>query len=76
MINKKMSIIEVLRINRDTAPILMDFGMHCLSYGDAAASGAGHCPVERAAALSSSPEFFDSLKRVSARSTATLTSLR
>ena len=30
MINKKMSIIEVLRINRDTAPILMDFGMHCL----------------------------------------------
>lgn len=30
MINKKMSISEVLRINRDTAPILMDFGMHCL----------------------------------------------
>ena len=29
----------------------------------AAASGAGHCPVERAAALSSSPEFFDKLKR-------------
>ena len=27
------------------------------SYGEAAASGAGHCPVERVAALSSSPFF-------------------
>ena len=30
MINKTMSISEVLRINRGTAPILMSFGMHCL----------------------------------------------
>ena len=35
--------------------------LHCQSYGKAVASGAGHCPVERAAALSSSPGGFDSL---------------
>ncbi len=30
MINKQMSIGEVLRIDRNVAPIFMDFGMHCL----------------------------------------------
>lgn len=29
-VNKEMSIGEVLRINRGTAHILMEFGMHCL----------------------------------------------
>ena len=29
-IDKGMSIGEVLRANRDTARIFMDFGMHCL----------------------------------------------
>ena len=30
MINKQMSIGEVLRIDRNVAPIFMQFGMHCL----------------------------------------------
>ena len=30
-ITKDMSIAEVLRINRMTAPIFMQYGMHCLS---------------------------------------------
>ena len=30
MINKQMSIVEVLRMDRDTAPIFTAFGMHCL----------------------------------------------
>ena len=30
MINKQMSIGEVLRIDRNDAPIFMEFGMHCL----------------------------------------------
>lgn len=30
MVNKEMSIGEVLRIDRGTAPIFMEFGMHCL----------------------------------------------
>ena len=30
MINKQMSIGEVLRIDRNVAPIFMEFGMHCL----------------------------------------------
>ena len=30
MINKQMSIGEVLRIDRTVAPIFMEFGMHCL----------------------------------------------
>ncbi len=29
-VNKQMSIGEVLRINRMTAPIFMQYGMHCL----------------------------------------------
>jgi hybrid cluster-associated redox disulfide protein len=29
-INKTMSIGEVLRLDRDTARIFMEFGMHCL----------------------------------------------
>ena len=29
-ITKEMSIAEVLRINRMTAPIFMQYGMHCL----------------------------------------------
>ena len=31
MITKEMSIGEVLRINRGTAKIFMEFGMHCLT---------------------------------------------
>jgi len=30
MVTKQMSIGEVLRLNRETAPIFMQFGMHCL----------------------------------------------
>ena len=30
MVNKTMSIGEVLRLDRNTAPIFMAFGMHCL----------------------------------------------
>ena len=30
MVNKTMSIGEVLRLDRNTAPIFMSFGMHCL----------------------------------------------
>ena len=30
MITKQMSIGEVLRLDRGTAPIFMEFGMHCL----------------------------------------------
>ncbi len=30
MINKQMSIGEVLRLDRNVAPIFMEFGMHCL----------------------------------------------
>lgn len=30
MINKQMSIGDVLRLDRGTAPIFMEFGMHCL----------------------------------------------
>jgi hybrid cluster-associated redox disulfide protein len=30
MITKEMSIGEVLRMNRNTARIFMEFGMHCL----------------------------------------------
>ena len=30
MINKQMSIGEGLRIDRNVAPIFMEFGMHCL----------------------------------------------
>ena len=30
MVTKEMSIGEVLRMDRNTAPIFMSFGMHCL----------------------------------------------
>lgn len=30
MVNKTMSIAEVLKLDRNTAPIFMSFGMHCL----------------------------------------------
>ena len=30
MVTKQMSIGEVLKLNRYTAPIFMQFGMHCL----------------------------------------------
>ena len=30
MITKNMSISEVLMIDRDTAPIMMEYGMHCM----------------------------------------------
>ena len=30
-VNKTMSIGEVLRMSRETAPIFMSFGMHCLA---------------------------------------------
>ena len=29
-INKQMSIGEVLEIDRSTAPIMMEYGMHCM----------------------------------------------
>ena len=29
-VNKEMSIGEVLRLDRETAPIMMAYGMHCL----------------------------------------------
>ncbi len=30
MITKEMSIEDVLSIDRDTAPIMMEYGMHCM----------------------------------------------
>ena len=30
MVNKQMSIGEILKLDRGTAPIFMEFGMHCL----------------------------------------------
>ncbi len=30
MVNKQMTIGEVLRMDRNTAPIFMQYGMHCL----------------------------------------------
>ncbi len=30
MINKKMSIIQILEMDRNTAAIMMNYGMHCL----------------------------------------------
>ena len=30
MVNKQMSIGEILKMDRNTAPIFMEFGMHCL----------------------------------------------
>ena len=30
MITKNLSIGEVLMIDRDTAPIMMEYGMHCM----------------------------------------------
>lgn len=30
MVTKDMSIIDVLQIDRNTAPIFMNYGMHCL----------------------------------------------
>ena len=30
MITKQMSIGEVLKLDRGTAPVFMEFGMHCL----------------------------------------------
>ena len=29
-VNKQMSIGEVLQIDRETAPIMMEYGMHCM----------------------------------------------
>ena len=31
MVTKQMSIGEILRMDRDTAPVFMEFGMHCLT---------------------------------------------
>lgn len=31
MVTKQMSIGEVLRLDKGTAPIFMNFGMHCLT---------------------------------------------
>lgn len=45
MINKQMSIGEVLRIDRNVAPIFMEFGMHCLGCPHATAE-----PIEDACA--------------------------
>ena len=30
MVTKQMSIGEILKMDRNTAPIFMEFGMHCL----------------------------------------------
>ena len=30
MVTKQMSIGEILKLDRNTAPIFMEFGMHCL----------------------------------------------
>ena len=37
MITKEMSIAEVLRLDRNTAPIFMSYGMHCLGCPHASA---------------------------------------
>jgi len=45
MVTKQMSIGEVLRLSRETAPIFMSFGMHCLGCPHATAES-----IEMAAA--------------------------
>ena len=45
MVNKQMSIGEVLKLSRETAPIFMAFGMHCLGCPHATAES-----IEMAAA--------------------------
>ena len=41
MVTKQMSIGEILRMDRDTAPIFMEFGMHCLTCPHATAESLG-----------------------------------
>lgn len=41
MITKDMSIISVLNINKNTAPIFMSYGMHCLGCPHASAESIG-----------------------------------
>jgi len=45
MVTKQMSIGEVLKLSRETAPIFMSFGMHCLGCPHATAES-----IEMAAA--------------------------
>lgn len=45
MVTKQMSIGEVLKLSRETAPIFMAFGMHCLGCPHATAES-----IEMAAA--------------------------
>ncbi len=48
MVTKDMSIGEVLRMNRNTARIFMEFGMHCLGCPHATAES-----IEQAATVHS-----------------------
>ena len=41
MVTKEMSIGEVLRMDRQTAPIFMSFGMHCLGCPHATSESLG-----------------------------------
>ncbi len=41
MVTKEMSIGEVLRMDRNTAPIFMQYGMHCLGCPHATSESIG-----------------------------------
>ena len=49
MVTKQMSIGEILKLDRNTAPIFMEFGMHCLGCPHATAESlADACGVHGA----------------------------
>jgi len=66
MVNKSMSIGEVLRLDRNTAPIFMAFGMHCLGCPHATAESiADACAAhgtDAEALVAKLNEFFESKK--------------
>ena len=66
MITKEMSIGEVLRMSRETAPIFMSFGMHCLGCPHATAESiADACAAhgtDAEALVAKLNEFFEAKK--------------
>ena len=66
MITTQMSIGEVLRMSRETAPIFMSFGMHCLTCPHATAESiADACAAhgtDAEALVAKLNEFFEAKK--------------
>ena len=66
MVTKQMTIGEVLKLSRETAPIFMSFGMHCLgcphATGEAIELAAAAHGVDADALVEKLNEFFASQK--------------